>query len=120
METVRKLFRKIATTICRYTRSMIAQKPVPLFFAFPDGVFHYVCAECDALCCRGQGFGGNINREMGFLLKQYPALSAMTHARQRDLVDVSSPMGQCYFLRGDNRCHVEVEHGRSKKPGVCM
>ena len=99
---------------------MIEAKPVPLFFAFPDGVFNYVCAECDALCCKGQGFGGSLKREMSFILKTYPALAAMTHSRQRDYVEVSTPTGRCYFLGSDNLCQIEVEHGSSKKPGVCI
>ena len=99
---------------------MPTPKPVPLFFAFPDGVFDYVCAECDALCCKGQGFGGNLNREMAFLLKQYPALGSMANTRHRDYIDISSPAGKCYFLQPDNLCQIETEHGRDKKPGVCM
>jgi hypothetical protein len=98
----------------------VVQKPVPLFFGFPDGVFHYVCAECDARCCRGQGFGGSLTREMGFLFQEYPGLATMTHMRQRDLMDVATPAGSCFFLRGDNLCQIEVEHGRSRKPGVCL
>jgi hypothetical protein len=98
----------------------VVQKPFPLFFGFPDGVFHYVCAECDARCCRGQGFGGSITREMGFLLQEYPGLATMTHMRQRDLLDVATPTGNCFFLRSDNFCEIEVAHGRSRKPGVCL
>src|SRR5262245_38962519 len=99
---------------------MNPRKPLPLFFAFPDGVLNYVCAECDALCCRGQGLGGSLNREMGFLLKEYPALSTMASLRQRDLVDIHTPAGCCYFLRPDNLCQIETEHGRARKPGVCL
>ena len=95
-------------------------KPVSFFFAFPDGVFHYVCAECDALCCRGSGFCGNVNREMGFLLKQYPELSTVASHRQRDLIDVATPRGRCFFLQSDNLCQIEVYHGKEKKPGVCV
>src|SRR5687768_9293505 len=40
-----------------------------IFFAFPDGVFHHVCAECTALCCRGQGFAGSLKREMNFIFR---------------------------------------------------
>lgn len=98
---------------------MIEQKPVPLFFAFPDGVFHFVCAECNALCCRGQGIGGNVEREMGFLLKTYPELSTMVTQRQRNLIDIATPLGCCLFLQDDNLCRIHAEHGISKKPGVC-
>lgn len=91
----------------------------PLFFAFPDGVFHHVCAECDALCCRGQGFGGSLQREMKFLLNEYPKLQTMTVSRQRDIIGVATPTGRCFFLGGDNLCQIEKDHGRSRKPGVC-
>lgn len=91
-----------------------------MFFAFPDGVFHYVCAECDALCCKGQGFGGSVHREMPFLLKTYPALSAAVTARRHDHLNVVTPRGRCFFLQPDNLCQIEFEHGRSRKPGVCM
>jgi hypothetical protein len=57
---------------------------------------------------------------MGFLLEEYPGLATMTSMRQRDLIDVSTPAGCCFFLRGDNLCQIEVDHGRSKKPGVCL
>ncbi len=103
-----------------YTPRVPDPRPVSLFFAFPDGVFHYVCAECNALCCRGQGFGGNVEREMGFLLKTYPGLSALVTMRHRDLIDISTPLGRCFFLQDDNRCRIQAEHGSSKKPGVCL
>jgi hypothetical protein len=98
---------------------LIETKPVSLFFAFADGVFHHVCAECNALCCRGQGFGGSLQREMKFLLKQYPVLQTMTVSRQRDIVSVSTPAGRCFFLGDDNLCQIEKDHGKAQKPGVC-
>lgn len=102
-----------------YSSSMVEQKPVPLFFAFPDGVFQYVCAECNALCCRGQGFGGNVEREMGFLLKTYPEMASMVTGRQRDIIDVATPLGRCFFLQDNNLCRIQAEHGAARKPGVC-
>ncbi len=92
----------------------------PLYFAFPDGVFHYVCAECTALCCRGQGFAGSLGREMGRLLTLYPKLGNAVVGRRGEILHVATPMGRCHFLDGDDLCRIEKEHGRASKPGVCM
>ncbi len=94
-------------------------KPPSLFFAFIDGVFHYECRDCNALCCRGQGFAGNLKKEMGTLLDLYPALGGMAVGREGDIVSFATPSGACHFLDRDNHCRIEKEHGRSLKPGVC-
>ena len=99
---------------------MASSTQVPIYFAFPDGVFHHVCPECTALCCRGQGFAGNLKREMGFLLEQYPPLAAFVTDRERNLITCSTPTGQCFFLRSDNLCQIEVQYGKARKPGVCL
>jgi hypothetical protein len=96
-----------------------ATPSVPLYFAFPDGVFHYACAECTALCCRGQGFAGNLGREMGQLLEIYPELKSMAVGRRGELVSFATPAGRCHFLDGDDRCRIEKQLGKSLKPGVC-
>jgi Fe-S-cluster containining protein len=94
---------------------------LPLYFAFPDGAFHYVCAECTALCCRaGGGFGGSLHREMNTLLTVYPELQSMVVARRADYISIATPIDHCHFLRDDNRCRVEVQHGKTLKPGVCL
>jgi hypothetical protein len=96
------------------------KKQVPLFFAFPDGVFHHVCAECNALCCRaGGGFAGSLKREMPFLLTRYPALSTMVRGREGDVLYFSNSIGRCFFLNDANLCQIETDHGKSRKPGVC-
>lgn len=92
---------------------------IPLFFAFPDGVYHYICSECSALCCRGQGFDGNLRREMRTLLSLYPPLESMAVSQEGELVSFVTPAGRCYFLDDDNLCRIEKEHGKSLKPGVC-
>ena len=92
---------------------------VPLFFAFPDGVFHHVCAECNALCCRGGGFGGSMKREMPFLLKCYPELSTAVTGRQGDILHFATPVDGCPFLGDTNLCQIQVRHGITKKPGLC-
>jgi hypothetical protein len=65
-----------------------------IFFAFPDGVFHHVCAECTALCCRGQGFAGSLKREMNFVFRNYPPLASLVTEREGDIVTVATPTGQ--------------------------
>jgi len=90
------------------------------FFAFPDGVFHHVCAECTALCCRGQGFAGSLKREMNFVFRNYPPLASLVTEREGDIVTVATPTGRCFFLRNDNLCQIELDHGRARKPGICL
>jgi len=90
-----------------------------LYFSFPDGVFHYVCAECTALCCKGYGFAGSLEREMGRLLTLYPELSSAALERRGDILSFGTPAGGCHFLDSDNLCRIEKEHGRALKPGVC-
>jgi hypothetical protein len=91
-----------------------------IFFAFPDGVFHHVCAECTALCCRGQGFAGSLKREMNFVFRNYPPLANLVTEREGDIVTVATPTGRCFFLRNDNLCQIELDHGRARKPGICL
>jgi len=91
-----------------------------IYFAFPDGAFHYVCAECTALCCRGQGFAGSLGREMARLVTLYPNLESAVVGRRGDILSVATPAGRCHFLDGDDRCRIEKQHGRSLKPGVCV
>jgi hypothetical protein len=96
-----------------------SNEQVPLYFAFPDGVYHYVCAECTALCCKGDGFGGSLKREVRSLFVLYPQLESMTVARHGDTVTFANAKGACQFLDADNRCRIEKEHGKSLKPTVC-
>ena len=90
-----------------------------LFLAFPDGVYHYSCQECNAHCCHGQGFGGNLKKEMTPLLKLYPNLGLVAKSRNGEILDFVTPTGRCYFLGSDNFCRIEKDHGKALKPGVC-
>ena len=89
------------------------------FMAFVDGVYDYVCAECTALCCKGHGFSGSLEREMGRLFQIYPRMEGQVVGRQGAIVDIMTPPSGCHFLRPDDRCSIEIEHGKDLKPGVC-
>lgn len=88
------------------------------YFAFPDRAYHYDCASCDALCCRGHGIG-TAARETPALLSRYPELAWTATRNGREGSNFTNPAGGCFFLTADNLCRVEQEHGRDAKPGVC-
>lgn len=92
---------------------------VEFYFAFPDGVYHYVCGECTALCCHN-GFGGSLGREMKTLVQLYPALESLAYAKRGDILTFVTPSDGCFFLDHDNMCRIEKEHGQALKPGVCL
>lgn len=92
---------------------------VGLYLAFPDGVFHYRCADCNAFCCRGHGFGGSFEREMKPLFVRYPALESLATLRQGDYVQFSTPTSGCVVLGSDNRCRIEKDLGKQSKPAIC-
>ncbi len=99
--------------------SLLPTDALTFYLPFPDGVLHHVCAECDALCCRGHGFSGSLSREMTRLLVLYPALAGAVTSRRGDVITLHNPARACYFLQDDNRCGIEVRHGRQLKPGLC-
>src|SRR5438045_1171565 len=77
-----------------------SSRGISIYFAFPDGVFHYVCAECNALCCRSLAFGGRL-REVGQLLELYPALGSSAIARKGDSLLFLPLASGCVFLDGE-------------------
>lgn len=90
------------------------------YLAFPDGILHHVCAECDALCCRLGNFGGTIGREMGRVLNLYPGLQSSVYSQSGNYVSIIAPSSGCFFLDSDNLCRIEKDHGKSLKPSVCL
>lgn len=92
---------------------------MPLYFAFPDGVYNYVCAECTALCCKGHGFGGSLERQLRSLYVLYPQIESLVVSRVGDFVTLATTADGCALLDTDNRCRIEKEHHKSMKPTVC-
>jgi len=90
-----------------------------LFFAFIDGAYDYVCAECTALCCKGHGLGGNLERELRPLFARYPQLETMAISRTGGQITFASTSSGCVLLDVDNFCRIEKELGKDKKPNVC-
>lgn len=98
---------------------MTRLEPV-LYFAFPDGALHYVCSECNALCCRnGRCFSASAAGELGALLRLYPSLESMAVRRSKNEVHFPIPRGGCVLLEPDNLCGIEKHHGRALKPSGC-
>lgn len=90
-----------------------------IYFAFPDRAYHYDCAQCDALCCRGHGIGTSAKETPG-LLASFPALGFAAVKSGAQGADFTNPAGDCFFLTSQNLCRVEQEQGRHAKPGVCV
>ncbi|HET9943323.1 MAG TPA: hypothetical protein VFR05_08280 [Terriglobia bacterium] len=57
---------------------------------------------------------------MNFVFRNYPPLASLVTEREGDIVTVATPAGRCFFLRNDNLCQIEIEHGRARKPGICL
>jgi hypothetical protein len=57
---------------------------------------------------------------MNYIFKNYPPLASLVTEREGDIVTVATPVGRCFFLRNDNLCQIEIEHGRARKPGICL
>lgn len=97
-----------------------AKEKVPIYIAFPDGVFHYVCRECTMVCChRSSEFDGSFAKEIHQLVQLYPAMEITAVRRRGDVLAFATPSGRCYFLDQDNRCGIEVRHGKEMKPITC-
>jgi hypothetical protein len=57
---------------------------------------------------------------MNFIFKNYPPLASLVTEREGDVVTVATPAGRCFFLRNDNLCQIELDHGKPRKPGICL
>lgn len=102
-----------------YALSQATEK-TQIYIAFPDGVFHYVCRECTMVCCqRSAEFDGSFAKEIHQLVQLYPAMEITAIRRRGDVLAFATPSGRCYFLDQDNRCGVEVRHGKEMKPITC-
>jgi len=96
-----------------------SNRETEFFFAFVDGVYDYVCAECTALCCKGHGLGGSLERELRPLFARYPQLETMAMLRTGDQITLATTSGGCVMLDTDNFCRIEKDLGKDKKPNIC-
>ncbi len=96
------------------------KRKIPVYIPFPDGVFHYVCRECTQNCCfRSAEFDGSFGKQLQHLVQLYPAMEITAVRRRGDVLAFTTPSGRCYFLDQDNRCGVEIRHGKEAKPACC-
>lgn len=72
------------------------------------------------VCChRSSEFDGSFANEIHQLVQLYPAMEITAVRRRGDVLTFATPSGRCYFLDQDNRCGVEVRHGKEMKPITC-
>jgi hypothetical protein len=88
------------------------------YMAFPDGALDYVCAECDAHCCKGFGFGGSAE-ELARVYELYPEVAPLAMDRAGSWVTLMTLPTGCVLLDTDNFCRIEKEHDKSVKPSLC-
>jgi hypothetical protein len=55
-----------------------------------------------------------------FHLQKLSSSASLVTEREGDVVTVATPAGRCFFLRNDNLCQIELDHGRARKPGICL
>lgn len=91
---------------------------IDVFLAFPDGVYHYVCAECTAICCKGHGLSAR-KEELPVLLTRYPAMESLAFGRTGSVVTLSTLVNTCVLLDTDDLCRIEKDLGKDAKPALC-
>ncbi len=87
------------------------------FFAFPDGVLHYSCMQCNARCCLNAGIILDVRRDME-LLQFYPILERRSLRIRDTFLSISS--SPCDLLDNDGLCRIQKDHGERRKPEVCL
>ncbi len=86
-------------------------------FTFVDGALGYDCVRCGARCCHGLGFALPV-ADLVQLVGRAPALAPFVQIQSNGAHALTFGDG-CLMLAGDNRCGIEVAHGRAAKPAVC-
>jgi len=92
-----------------------------LFFAFPSGALSYVCAGCDAPCCKGQPIGIGRSRELVTIQQAQPRATLFSVPGWNDgpLLSLTPPPEKCWFFDRNGRCRLEHVVGRDAKPTGC-
>ncbi len=92
-----------------------------MFFAFPSGALSYVCAGCDAPCCKGQPIGIGRSRELVTIQQAQPRATLFSVPGWNDgpLLSLTPPPEKCWFFDRNGRCRLEHVVGRDAKPTGC-
>ncbi|MCA9521040.1 MAG: YkgJ family cysteine cluster protein [Myxococcales bacterium] len=92
---------------------------IPFFLFAADGVFNFRCAGC-GLCCKGNGFQLDLEREGPLLLQRYPELALFIAKGGGRFEQYYTPTTGCWFFdQGSGLCQIETRHGKDAKPLVC-
>jgi Fe-S-cluster containining protein len=101
---------------------LVPIRPDHVYFAFASGRLGYDCVSCGAKCCRAHGYEVLVGRELQQQLATHHALRFFldpceTGADQHFHARNFNPA--CFFLDGQGRCDLHVNHGFDAKPETC-
>ncbi len=99
---------------------MEEQQSCKTYMAFIDGSLDYDCAACPNYCCQGFGFGGKDDGPFGSLIDNNPELLPWIQSRDKGFIGIGTPTSGCFFLESSGLCRIELTHGRSAKPDICL
>lgn len=89
-----------------------------IFIPFIDGMLNYDCQECNALCCKQNGYIIMNAKDKKMLLQKYPSLRYFFVKETKKLYWIFR-YSECWFLESDGLCYIQKKYGYSSKPFIC-